>query len=81
MRLLVVVGGLKAGLPDQAVSLGCQVVAVDHLAHQFSQRRHRRPAQLALGLARIAEQPSAADWHQRTGLVSNALERHHPGKF
>ena len=54
-RSLVIVEGLVARLLDQAVAPGRDIVALDHLAHQFGQRRHRRPAQLALGLARIAE--------------------------
>ena len=52
----MVLEGLEAGHAHQRVATRGVVVGVDHLGDQFGQRRRRRPAQLLLGLGRIAQQ-------------------------
>src|SRR5471032_2440848 len=53
---LMVLEGLEACAAHQGVATCRVVVGVDHLGDQFGQRRGRGPAQLFLGLGRIAQQ-------------------------
>ena len=56
MGLFVVIHGLVAVLLHQFVAFGGLQVLAHHLGHQFVEADLRRPAQLVLGLAGVAQQ-------------------------